>query len=294
MILTAPGILTGNGKSFASFGEIIQGRKSDGTDFLVTIPIDLWSICNLKVMERHGPVAVHCELEKSKKVAEVILSKLDIATGYELHISFNRNIPVGKSLSSSTADMLSTLRALQEVFGFLLRPKAVSAIFREIEPHDGIMYKSSVIYNHRKGLLLEDLDYIPAFKIIVLDFGGNVDSVAYNKELSFSEDISQKYDTLYQECQKAYEKKDDHRIARCATKSLQINLETNNDPLRASVLKHYRDFGATGAINTHSGTCVGLIYPAETSDTVLETTAEKVGRHYGLSTFTTHSLKLIC
>ena len=62
-------ILTGYGKSHASFGELLQGRLSDNRDFLVTLPIDLWSICNLTAVKRMGPLVINCEYSKSKKVA---------------------------------------------------------------------------------------------------------------------------------------------------------------------------------------------------------------------------------
>jgi uncharacterized protein involved in propanediol utilization len=89
-------IFVGYGKSHASFGEILQGRLSSNTDFLVTLPIDLWSICNLTAVKRRGPLVINCEYSKSKQVAEMLLQKLAIVEGYEITISFSRNIPVGK------------------------------------------------------------------------------------------------------------------------------------------------------------------------------------------------------
>jgi uncharacterized protein involved in propanediol utilization len=112
-------ISVGYGKAHSSFGELLQGRLKGDVDFLVTLPIDMWSICNLTSIRRNGPLVINCEYFKSARVAEMLLDKLGIKDGYELTISFSRNIPVGKGLSSSTADMLSTIRALQEVFGFL-------------------------------------------------------------------------------------------------------------------------------------------------------------------------------
>ena len=53
--------VVGYGKSFASFGEIVQGRGSDNEDFLVTLPIDLWSTCELVCSPINGPLVVECE-----------------------------------------------------------------------------------------------------------------------------------------------------------------------------------------------------------------------------------------
>ncbi len=288
-----PTVLTGYGKSFASFGEIIQGRKSDAQDFLITIPIDLWSICNLTMIKREGPMVINCNFEKSKQVAEVILAKLGIDKGYELNISFSRTIPIGKGLSSSTADMLSTIRAFQEIFGFLLRPVVVSSIFNKIEPHDGLMYKSSVCYNHRKGVLLEDLNYVPSFNIIAIDFGGIVDSVEYNRKLRYSDDILEKYDQLYNDCIRAFQDRDDTKIAQCSTRSLEIDLISSHDEVRSKVLSNYEGLGAMGIINTHSGTCIGLIYEGRMDKSKLEEKEKEINSHFGYSTFITSALKLL-
>ena len=50
------GSSTGYGKAFGSFGEIIQGRLSGGEDILVTLPVDLWTICELKCTPIKGPL----------------------------------------------------------------------------------------------------------------------------------------------------------------------------------------------------------------------------------------------
>ena len=146
--------LIGYGKSFASFGEIVQGRTSEGEDFLVTLPIDMWSTCELICSPINGPLIVECQLEKSRAVLYHILTELGILRGFQITCNLMRNIPIGKGLSSSTADMLATLRAVQEVFGFLFTESYISRLFSEIEPHDGLHFSSSVIYNHRSGHLI--------------------------------------------------------------------------------------------------------------------------------------------
>lgn len=280
------------GKSFASFGEVIQGRKSNGTDFLVTLPIDLWSECKVKISRRNAPVAVTSYFEKSKKAALQALDQFGITTGYQLNLHFERSIPIGKGLSSSTADMLATLRALEQAFGFSLSPLNISNIFKKIEPHDGVMYNNSVAYNHRQGKLLKDLGHIPDFKLVVLDFGGHVDSISYNHSLQFSDKITKKYDKLYQKCIDAYLEKNDRLIAKCATKSLKLDLKTNPHPLREELLKRYKEYGALGLINTHSGTCVGLIYPRHIDNQTLSMLQYDLENQYDSDSYITQTLNI--
>ena len=196
---------------------MVQGRTSAGDDFLVTLPIDLWSTCELICSPIDGPLVVECQLEKSRAVLYHVLSELGIHSGYHLRCDFTRNIPIGKGLSSSTADMLATLRAVQEIFGFLFTERYISRIFAEIEPHDGLHFNSSVVYNHRAGKLMRNLDYVPQFTIIAVDDGGEVDTVAYNRDLSFSQNVLKRFDQLLDRVCDAYSRRDDRDIAACAT-----------------------------------------------------------------------------
>jgi len=286
-------IFVGYGKSHASFGEILQGRLTNDSDFLVTLPIDLWSICNLTAVKRKGPLVINCEYYKSKQVAAMLLEKLDIMDGYEITISFSRNIPVGKGLSSSTADMLSTIRALQEIFGFLLREKTISEIFISIEPHDGLMFKSCVVYNHRKGKLIKELLYIPQYWIIAIDFGGEVDTVTYNKHLIFTDDIKRRYEKLLLSLEKCFADKNDKKIAECATESTRIHLKLHKNLIRQKVCDSVSKFNPLGVINTHSGTCLGLLYHKSVPQEKILALSEKVFSEYGYPVFVTDTLKLL-
>ena len=286
-------IVVGYGKSHSSFGEIAQGRLSSNQDFLVTLPIDMWSICNLTCIKREGPLVINCELSKSKQIATKLLHKLDIKDGFELTISFSRNIPIGKGLSSSTADMLSTVRALQEIFGFLLRNNTISSMFIDIEPHDGLMHKSSVIYDHRKGKLLNDLLYVPQYWIVAIDLGGQVDTVNFNHSLSFSDDDLKNYDLLYKDLEDAFRHNDDKRIAEAATRSTEIYLSRNHDVNRQKVVDLHKDLKAIGVQNTHSGTCIGLLYPHEVDQKEIEELTMQVKKEFNAPVFVTRTLKLL-
>lgn len=286
-------IFVGYGKSHASFGEILQGRLVNNSDFLVTLPIDLWSICNLTAVKRKGPLVINCEYYKSKQVATMLLDKLDVREGYEITISFSRNIPIGKGLSSSTADMLSTIRALQEIFGFLLREKTISEIFISIEPHDGLMFKSCVVYNHRKGKLMKEFLYIPQYRIIAIDFGGEVDTVTYNKTLVFSNELKKKYEKLLHVLEKYFSEKDDKRIAECATESTRIHLKLHKNAKRQEVFDTAFKYKPLGVINTHSGTCLGLVFPKSIPENKIAITADKIAEEFGYPVFVTDTLKLL-
>lgn len=286
-------ISVGYGKSHSSFGELLQGRLPGNIDFLVTLPIDMWSICNLTSIRRNGPLVINCEYFKSARVAEMLLTKLGITTGYEITISFSRNIPIGKGLSSSTADMLSTIRALQEIFGFLLREKTISEIFTEIEPHDGLMFKSCVVYNHRKGELIKELVYIPDYWIVAVDFGGQISTLEYNSKLAFTDELMKEYEGLLAELESAFQKKDDEMIAKAATKSTALHLNIHQNKLKLNVFNTCGKFAPMGVVNTHSGTCLGLVFDKKKSVKEINQIAQRLETEYSLPVFVTSTLKLL-
>lgn len=257
--------LIGYGKSFSSFGEIVQGRLSNDEDFLVTLPIDLWSTCELICKPIRGPLVIECDFEKSRSLLYSVLEELGIREGFHVECVFTRNIPIGKGLSSSTADMLAAIRAIQEVFGLLLTENFISRIFASIEPHDGVHYNSCVAYNHRKGVLWANYGYIPKYVIIAVDYGGVVDTVQYNRHIRFSILQKKAFDQLYISLQNAFDQRNDQLIADCATESARLYSErSNNDFVRAALVA-MDDFSSLGLVATHSGTCVGFLYPREIS-----------------------------
>lgn len=283
--------LIGYGKSYASFGEIVQGRLSNGEDFLVTIPVDMWSTCELVCEPFDGPSFVKARLSKSKLVAEKMLKVLDMGVGNKLTIDFTRNIPIGKGLSSSTADMLAVVRAFQELFGIIVTESFISRLFAAIEPHDGLHYYMSVAYNHRQGNLLSKLNYIPNFNIIAIDSGGELSTREYNKKLLFTENELYEYDALYNRLLVAFSTRDDDEIAKCAHRSTIMHVERTGNEFLAEMIQMSTEMDTLGVIATHSGTCGGFLLPSSASDELLDhvaTVAAKLG-----DVFQTQTLKIL-
>jgi L-threonine kinase len=292
----APGInhaIIGYGKSFASFGEIVQGRLPGGDDFLVTLPVDLWSTCVLTCTPIHGPLVVECALEKSQAVVYQILEELGIDKGYHISVQFSRNIPVGKGLSSSTADMLATLRALQEVFGFLYRETFLSKVFINIEPHDAIFYNSSVAYNHRKGELIKDFAYIPDFHIVAVDRGGIVDTVSYNKKVEFTQERRAFFGDLLNCLNENFAAHNDTAIAECATASATMHAEATDSTFLRNILDAREAYGALGVLATHSGTCGAYLFPGTLDIEKIEDVMDRARQDFRLDVFNTQTLCLL-
>ncbi len=283
--------LVGYGKSFASFGEIVQGRRTDGEDFLITLPVDLWSTCRVVCEASAGPSVVDADLCKSRQVAEEMLAVLGMGSGVSMRLELTRNIPIGKGLSSSTADMLAVVRAFQELFGVIVTDAFISRLFTRIEPHDALHYPMSVVYNHRRGRLLDRLDHIPDFQIVAVDAGGRVCTEAYNKRLDFGADLIAEYQRLYQRVLTAFAAKDDAAIAGCAQRSTELHVMRTDNAFLRGLLEQARAPGVLGIVTTHSGTCGGFLLPGNATAEQVAGVEAAVG-HFG-ALFRTRTLRML-
>jgi len=279
----------GRGKSFASFGEIVQGRRADGEDFLITLPVDLWSTCRVSSEPVDGPSAVEATLPKSRRIAEEMLRLLGLGSGIRLRIELSRDMPVGKGLSSSTADMLAVLRACEELFGVAVRETLVSRLFTEIEPHEALHYPVSVVYNHCRGRLMKRLDYIPDFQIVAVDAGGEVCTQTYNSNLAFTPTFIAEYEHLYQNALSAFAARDDAAIARCARRSTELHAARTGNVFLDRLLAQADAMGALGLLTAHSGTCGGILLPSTVHDHELAQVQAQVA-HLGVAVFCTRTL----
>lgn len=260
----------GHGRAFASFGEIVQGRLSDGEDFLVTLPIDLWSSCSLVCRTQDGPSQVDGGQAKSRQVAEALLAALGLERGVRIQLDQRSSIPVGKGLSSSTADMLAVVRAFQDALGLLVTEEFVSRLFTAIEPHDGLHYPMCVAYNHRAGRLLRRLNHIPRYRIVAVDAGGEVCTREYNRRLQFSPHHLRDYDRLFDDLLAAFARRDDTAIAACAQRSTELHIERTGNRFLGRLAERAIAAGALGILTTHSGTCGGCLLPGDAPDRLLE------------------------
>lgn len=251
----------GLGKAFASFGEIAQGRRADGEDFLVTLPVDLWSRCRVVREPVTGASRVRAPLPKSGQVAKAMLRAVGAQAGIGLRIGLWRDMPVGKGLSSSTADMLAVLRACEAAFDVTASESYIGRLFATIEPHDALHYPACVAYNHRAGRLLAHFGHVPDFRIIGVDAGGAVCTRAYNRRLTFSPSRVAQDQALYERVLAAFSARDDAAVARCALAATELQLTRTGSPFLRRLLALAQQPSVLGIVTAHSGTCAGLLLP---------------------------------
>ncbi|MGB8953799.1 MAG: hypothetical protein WCC10_00370 [Tumebacillaceae bacterium] len=249
----------GRGSSFGTFGELLQGVGTNDQDFLVTFPITRFATAYFTSEPNQSGIKVSpSKKQKSGRLAEKILAYYGLPTGGILELE--SNIPIGKGLASSSADLVATARAIDDCFQLGMSEETVKMFLRQIEPTDGVMYPGVVSFYHRQVQLREFLGQLPALTVVSIDEGGEVDTVEFNKiPKPFTLAEKQEYDRLLQQMSQAIRERDSAMIGQIATRSASLNQKLREKQFFHPVLAICQEIGALGVVITHSGTCVGIL-----------------------------------
>ena len=170
-------VYTGYAEAPAACGELIQGQLSPGDDFLLSLPVDLWSKAEVRLTPACAIInAYPGHKTKSVKAVRSLLNHLGL-NEWGAHIRIRSNIPEGKGMASSTADIRAVCEAAANALGIELNPHLLSSLAIHIEPSDSTLYAKPVIFNHRQGEALFELNPIPRMDVLLIDTGGTVDTL---------------------------------------------------------------------------------------------------------------------
>ena len=246
-------------------GELAQGML-DGVLCLVTCPIDIRSFATVELLPGSGEVQAPPD---SPKAAEAVRATLEYLgeTGADARLSLDSVIPIGKGMASSTADVAASIAATAAAADQRLDPGQIAGISLGVEPSDGVMFPGISVFDHREGRIARSLGEPPPMRVLVLDFGGVVDTLEYNRvardqalksqESRMSEAVSLIETGLV--------RGNPLFIGRGATVSAIANQEVSFNPCLDDVLAFSAEVGGFGVNVAHSGTVMGILMPDQSS-----------------------------
>ncbi|WP_063794193.1 hypothetical protein, partial [Streptomyces graminilatus] len=265
----------GTGHAFGTFGELLQGAlPAPGSDFLVTFPVARWATAVFRPAPgKRGVRVVPGHKGKSRRVAEAVLAALGERGGGLLELG--GDLPEGKGMASSSADLVATVRAVGAAFGRTFTPAQTEAFLRGIEPADGVMYDEIVCFHHRAVRLGSRIGTLPPLALVAHDEGGQVDTVAHNrtaKAIGTAE--RHEYARLLDRLTGAVATGDLPTVGEVGTRSAELNDRRRARAGFAELRALCRDIGGHGLVLAHSGTLLGVLLDAE--DPELDAKAEHV------------------
>lgn len=252
----------GIGVANGTFGELLQGAlQGDNNHFLVTLPIQKFSRA---VFTPNGATKRITVTPSNKSKSRALIQKLVEHYGLSIggHLLIESELAEGKGLASSSADLVATARALESMMGCVIPTELILAILRTIEPSDGVMYPEFVTFFHRKVELGRRLGFPSRLKVLAIDEGGQIDTIEYNRRHHpFTEEECAEYAELLQTIEIAIHCNNLGLLGRVTTRSAILNQKRNPKRHLDQMLKLCKATNALGVVVTHSGPCIGLLFP---------------------------------
>ena len=239
-------------------GELAQGVL-DGVPCLVSCPIASYSVVEARSGHGSGWSAPP-HLAKTQTALRYGLQYLGL-TDSSGRVELTSDLPHGRGYGSSTADIGAALFALGHAAGRPLSPAEVAQLALRVEPTDGSLFPGWVLWDHIGGQICEDLGPPPMLSVVVLDPGGEVDTIAYNQQAHapMLRTLAAQHREAFTLLQTGIKHGDADAIGAAATMSAVAHQAILPNPLLDAALCLARDIGAVGVCRAHSGTILGLL-----------------------------------
>lgn len=243
----------------ASCGEFVQGIL-DNEEYLSSYAIDMFSIASLEEKKED----INLGSKKSRKAIEKVFEKFNIPIEESKNISLDlkSNIPIGKGMASSTADIGATIKATLSILNKKLNDEEISLIASEIEPTDSIILYKNSIFNPINGSVKKYLSSFDNGRVIILEpkeiletkiIRSNPNYI--NIKLENKSIIKKSFNLL----EKGLENNDLKLIGEACTLSSLANENIHKKPYLNEIIEISQSMNAYGVNIAHSGTVIGIL-----------------------------------
>lgn len=250
----------------ASCGEFVQGVL-DNEEYLSSYAINLFSVATLEESReviKNGP-------KKSRRAMELVFERFNIPVEDSEKISLNikSQIPVGKGMASSTADIGATIKATLSMLDKTLTGEEMSKLAVQIEATDSLLLSSHSIFNPLTADVKKYLSGIDDVKVIILEPNDILDTKSIRMTPNYkiykmeNRDIIKRSFELLDE---GLAKKDMNLVGQACTSSGLANENIHKKPYLKEIIQIGDKFGCYGVNIAHSGTVIGILMHREMDD----------------------------
>ncbi|GAB6154391.1 GHMP kinase [Desulfosporosinus burensis] len=243
-------------------GEWVQGARR-GVPFLVDCPIDRFSEARVALNLHTNSWDLPLHKTKALQVLELLKANLGLPT-LGGKVDFLQQLPEGKGMASSTADITAVAAATLIALGEDPAPERLAHFALQIEPSDSVMFPGITEIEHVQGHNQRVLGSSVPAVFLALDWGGTIDTRVFNARPGLAEH----YRRNELEIEKAYrlacegiEQGDLEKLATAGTISAQCNLEVNYKSFFKPFLTWVKQNGGLGVVTAHSGTLLAGVFP---------------------------------
>ncbi len=254
-------ILQGSALVPGSCGELVQGTCAGG-NFLVSCPVNWYSRADVSIRTSQ----VDSFSPGRQKAYQAVRKLIDLYgyADYGVTLDVVSTLPIGKGMASSTADLAAGCFAAAAALKINPDIKEITRIALAIEPSDAIFFPGVALFDHVQGARYQDLGRAIPLGIIALDFGGVVDTLAFNSRGDLHLQNSSNEDTTNRALElikKGILRKDPVLLGRGASLSALANQGILHKPGLEELIDFAISRGAYGVNVAHSGTVAGVLLP---------------------------------
>ena len=244
-------------------GELVQGIMR-GRHFLISCPIDLYARVTVDLFANGGRVVAPPEFPKAESALRMALAHLNLRD-VVARLRIDSPIPRSKGMGSSTADVAGAIYALAQAVGRAITPAEVARLAIAVEPTNGSLFPNLAVFDHRQGSIYDDLGPAPPAAILVLDCGGEVDTLSYNAvdRTALLVRLSPLAERALALTREGIRRGDLEEVGEGATLSALAHQAVLPKAPLAKAVALGKELGGLGVCVGHSGTVIGVFFPPE-------------------------------
>lgn len=171
------------------------------------------------------------------------------------------NIPVGKGMASSTADIGASIMAALDFIGESMSLEEISVLAASIEATDSIYYKDVCIFDPINGTKKKSLGFLNCKKVLILEPNNRINTmnirkdVGYYKILKKNRSITEK---SFELLEKGIKNSDMDLVKRACLNSAFANESIKKTPFLNEIVD-ISEKNNCGFVNiSHTGTVIGI------------------------------------
>lgn len=239
-----------------SCGELIQGFYGQ-QEMLISYPINIYSEV---VITRNGMVK-NALGRKGKHAVDLFfqVTQMEREAFSPYCISVENNIPVGKGMASSTADISGILRALYHLYELPVTDEEIARICCQVEPTDSTIFSGLTLFDHINGQLIERFDWMIDCDVLVLEPEYQINTTDFRqakKEQLMRKNHHSGALSLFKE---AAVEKSIEKLCEATYLSAIENQEILEKPFLKEIYETARNHGCYGVNVAHSGSVVAVL-----------------------------------
>lgn len=266
-----------------SCGELVQGQSEEG-EFLTSYCIPLYSRASLKKESSKKKLSHH---DKAVRVLKKVFRYFGEEKALsQLSLSLASNIPRGKGMSSSSADIGAVIGACASYLDVKISAALATDFAASIEPTDSIFYREQTLIDPLSGRKLRSTGSLKEKKVLILEPPAGIETSGMRKKKDYLAHKNKNinlYKKMLEDLEEGIKENDSKLVGNSLRQSALLNQPLLCKPRLEEIFEIAEKLGAYGVNIAHSGSVIGVLMDIhEDAGRYREAfTAAKITRDYG-------------